>query len=194
MVRVSRCLAALGLLAVAGCGGGAASSGQTPPSPPATERPDATPGATMSDIPADTLLMVRLPERGHAYRLTQDGRYFVAVSGGGEREQPPVSRSHPGVERLPDGALDRIRAVIDEVGFFDLPRELDPNLPEDAGSVVLPSGEPLEPEPVHVAAGDGSRVAEVTISGSLLAPGTLGPLEPLYRILDEEAIGGWMNE
>lgn len=192
MVRVSRRLAAVVLLMVAGCGGGAASSVQT--SPPATERPDATPGASMSDIPADTLLMVRLPDRGHAYRLTQDGRYFVSVSGGPEREEPLVSRSHPGVERLPDGALHRIRGAIDDVGFFDLPRELDPNLPDDPGSVVLPSGEPLEPEPVHVAAGDGTRVALVTIRGSLLAPGTLGPLEPLYRILDEEAIGGWMNE
>lgn len=148
----------------------------------------------MTEIPADTLLLVALPERGHSYRVADDGRYFVAVSGGPERQQAPVSRTHPGVERLPEGALRRMRAVLDEVGFFTLPAELEPNLPDDPGSVVLQSGEPLEPEAVLVAAGDGTRIAQVTIRASLAAPGTLGPLEPLYRILDEEAIGGWMDE
>ena len=141
----------------------------------------------------DALLELLLPATGEHYRITADGRYLVTVPGREDQESPPISRYEKGQPKLSPAALDRLRASLNEVRFFSLPARL-PSA-EVSDDVRIPnSGDMIRPTTVVFRAHDGPRQAEVIIEADVRAPSTLGPLEPLYRTLDQEALGGWMNE
>jgi hypothetical protein len=60
--------------------------------------------------------------------------------------------------------------------------------------VLRNSGRKVAPQPVVFSAGRDGEVKTVEGVGDFGAPCTLGPLEPVYRALDAEALGDWMKE
>ena len=77
---------------------------------------------------------------------------------------------------------ERTLDVIDVPGH----RRFVPNMLAGCGAVDLTL--------FVVSAREGDRVATVEGKGDFGAPCTLGELEPVYRALDLEALGDWMNE
>ena len=64
----------------------------------------------------DDLITIAFLDTGIEHRIAADGTYRV----GGER-RPPTSESEPGAQALSAPALERIRAALDDDGFFALP-------------------------------------------------------------------------
>ena len=136
----------------------------------------------------DLLLAISFPDSGVVYRIAQDGRYFV-----GDEQKPPVSEMEPGAQVLSEEALVRLRAALDEDGFFDMPEQVPPG---DVEGVVLPGGghEP-RPRPVVIAArGPDGQMHTVAGAGDPRAPWTFGRLAHVWETVDREALGGWLNE
>jgi hypothetical protein len=128
-------------------------------------------------VPGDVVLQLYVPASGELYRVTGDGRFLVTPPGGEEEQRPPRSRAERGRQTLSEQGLARLRDALDAAGF------LLPN-----------SGRPVEPRPVLISARRGETVKTVEGHGDFAAPCTLGPLEPVYRALDVEALGDWMKE
>ena len=146
----------------------------------------------VSRLPEGGLLELALPELGVVHLILADGRYLVGHSGNPSSPTQPVSRYEPGADRLSPRALERIRGALAGVGFEALPPEVPGGpLPEGA---VLPGDGVVEQLRVELTArvGDGEHV--VAVQGHPGVPASLGPLEPLIRVLDEEVFGTWQQE
>jgi hypothetical protein len=143
----------------------------------------------LSEGPPDGVLVeVAFPDSGIVYRVGEDGRYFV----GGE-QRPPVSESEPGAQQLSPEALARLRAALEDDGFFDLPDQVPA---ADTAGILLPSGRgrpSVRPVVISARAADG-RVRSVAGEGDPRAAWSFGRLAHVYETLDREALGGWMNE
>jgi hypothetical protein len=161
-------------LLLAGCGGPMTTTSTTTPAP---------------TLPDDAVLQLYIPHTGELYRVDGEGRYFV-----GGRQQPPRSKYERGAQTVSHAGLDRLRRALDDAGFFALPGTVPANDCIKPGTVLRNSGRKVTPLPFVVSARDGAHVKTVTGHGDFAAPCTLGKLEPVYRALDYEALGDWLNE
>ena len=134
------------------------------------------------------LVTLTFLDTGLEYRIAADGTYSV----GGER-QPPVSESEPGAQALSAPALERIRAALDEDGFFALPERVPGGA---APGAVMPGGKgPPKARPVAIEARDRDGRAHVVHGeGDPGAAWSFGRLAHVYETLDREALGGWLRE
>lgn len=174
------------LLLGGGCGGG---GGGSPVSgTPAPARVDAP------ALPDDVLVQLFVPSSQALYRITEDGRYLVAAGGRDPVEQQPRSKRQRGARRVPEAGLERIRETLSTTDFFALPARVPAADCVPAGTVLPGSGRRVSPQPLVFSARSDQTVKVVEAEGDLRAPCTLGPLEPVYRALDEEALGDWMRE
>jgi len=138
------------------------------------------------------LLELAVTETGERYRVAEDGRYLVTGPDGVERETAPMSRSEQGTRRLTPRALGRLREAIAKVGFSALPDTVP-------GIATLPAGmRPTGGGQLHPRTFVFTVHAGAPKSVAVLADGRLarsfGALAPLWRALDDEALGGWRNE
>jgi hypothetical protein len=145
-------------------------------------------------VPDGVVVQLYLPGTGELYRVTEDGRFLVTPPGGEEEQRPPLSRAERGRQTLSDAGIGRLRAALDEAGFFALPERIGANDCVPAGTVLRNSGRAVQPQPVVFSARRGGDVKSVEGLGDFGAPCTLGALEPVYRALDLEALGDWMKE
>ena len=182
--RAGACLLVLILMCLAGCGGAE--------SPPPT--PTKTPVKPTPALPADVLLQLYVPDTGELYRVATDGRFLVTPPGGQEAEKQPISKYDRGVQKVTPEGLERLRAALDEAGFFALPEQVKSGdcLPE--GAVLPNSGRKVARQPVVFSAREDATEHTVAGSGDFAAPCTLAQLEPVYRALDLDALGDWRNE
>jgi hypothetical protein len=164
-------------LLLAGCGG------------PATTPPVTTTTTPAPTLPEDAVLQLYIPHTGELYRVKSDGRYFV-----GEHQQQPRSKYERGATKVSHAGLERLKTALDGAGFFALPGSVPANDCIAPGTILRNSGRKVTPLPFVVSARDGAQVKTVTGHGAFAAPCTLGPLEPVYRAFDTEALGDWMNE
>jgi hypothetical protein len=145
-------------------------------------------------VPGDVVLQLYVPDSGELYRVTGDGRFLVTPPGGEEEQRPPRSRAERGRQTLSEAGLARLREALDAAGFFALPDSVPAADCVPAGHLLPNSGRPVDPRPVVFSARHGGTVKRVEGHGDFAAPCTLGPLEPVYRALDVEALGDWMKE
>jgi hypothetical protein len=145
-------------------------------------------------VDALSLLELYLPGTGERYRIEEDGRYLVTPPGGEEEQRPPLSRAERGRQTVSEAGLGRLRAALEQAGFFALPDRVPVNDCVPAGTVLRNSGREVSPQPVVFSAGRDGAVKTVEGLGDFAAPCTLGALEPVYRALDAEALGDWMKE
>lgn len=188
MDALSRGLPALVLLLVAiaapGCG-----DAREPTESRAVSAPAQAPG-----LPEGMLLQLAIPETGELYRIADDGRFLVTAPGGDEQLEQPRSKFEPGRQTVSERGLDRLRAALDEAGFFSLPARIETGDCVSDDVVIRNSGRKVLRRTVVFSARVGARTATVEGKGDFGAPCTLAELEPVYRALDLEALGDWQNE
>jgi hypothetical protein len=147
-------------------------------------------------LPAGVVVQLFFGDTGVTHRLTEDGRYLITMPGRPEETAGARSRYEPGsVEVSPDG-MERLRMAARAVGFFGMPSRLPTVRIGSTGSapVRLPGGATFRPQPMAFTVRDGEQVATVSVKADPRVPSTLGALEPLYRALDNEALGYWLYE
>jgi hypothetical protein len=145
-------------------------------------------------VPDDVVLQLFVPASGELYRVTGDGRFLVTPPGGEEEQRAPRSKLERGRQTLSEAGLGRLREALERAGFFALPDRVPGADCVPAGQVLPNSGRPVEPRPLVISARRDGELKTVEGSGDFAAPCTLGPLEPVYRALDAEALGDWMKE
>jgi hypothetical protein len=145
-------------------------------------------------VPADVVLQLYVPASGELYRVAGDGRFLVTPPGGQEEQRPPRSKPERGRQTLSEQGLGRLRDALEQAGFFALPDHVPAGDCVPAGQLLPNSGRPVEPQPVLFAARRGDELKTVEGNGDFAAPCTFGPLEPVYRAFDVEALGDWMKE
>lgn len=138
-------------------------------------------------LPDHVLLQVFFRDSGLTWRVADDGRWLVTDPGGVEQERPPMSKPERGARRISAAGLSGLRAAVEAVRFASLPAQLTGLSSAD---VRRPNGRPVELCPMAFTVG----AHTVEVQGDPRVPASFGPLEPLYRRLDEEAIGGWAQE
>lgn len=173
----------------------AAPADPPPPWDPATS-PEAvaTALAQAPALPGAPLVAVCFLSGGDCHIIDQDGTYRLRGPDGAlviERPRgkgrPPPSAEAP---RLSAPALARLRALIDAADAIPAAVPLV-QLPPGAR---LPSGAIPRPQVSVWTLGAGAGPRQLVAHVVPTVAETYGPLAPLYTALDEEALGGWMNE
>ncbi len=142
-------------------------------------------------LPPGVFLQVFLRDTGMTWRVAEDGRWLVTRPGEPERQERPLSRLHPGADRLGTAALRRLRGALEAADFPRLPATLPPALAE---GTVLSGGDGLHLHPVAFTARLAGVEHTVEIPADPAVPESLGVLAGVGRVLDEEALGGWLGE
>jgi hypothetical protein len=126
--------------------------------------------------------------------VAQDGRFLVTAPGGEEEARQPLSKFEPGRETVSEQGLDRLRAALERASFFSLPERVATGDCVPDGTVIRNSGRPVARRALVFSARNGDTVRTVEGRGDFAAPCTLAELAPVYRALDLDALGDWMNE
>ena len=145
-------------------------------------------------LPGAPLVAVCYLSGGDCHIIDQDGTYRLRAPDGAVRVQRPLGKGRPAPAaddpRLSAPALARLRALIDAADAIPAAVPLV-GLPP---STRLPGGAAPRPDvsvwTLGATAGPRQLVAHVVPT----VTETYGPLAPLYAALDDEALGGWMNE
>ncbi len=135
------------------------------------------------------LIELAVKETGERYRIMDDGRYLVTGPDGIERETTPMSKTDRGTPRLTRRALTRLRAAIAKVGFGTLPDTV-PGLASIPAGIRPTGGGPAVARTFIFRVGPKS----VAVQASARLEPSFGRLSPLWKVLDEEALGGWAKE
>lgn len=147
----------------------------------------------MTDTDSVRLLIeLAVKETGQRYRIADDGRFLVTGPDGVERETPPRSKIDRGTPRLTARALARLRQAIAKVGFSALPDTVPGIASLPAGIRPTGSGQFTPRTFVFTVPSDGPR--SVAVQADARMARSFGALAPVWRVLDEEALGGWQNE
>ncbi len=139
------------------------------------------------------VIELAVKETGERHRIADDGRYLLTGSDGVEHETPPMSKTDRGTRRLTPRALARLQQVLAEIGFSSLPDSVPGITTLPAGARPAGSGRFQARSFVFTVPG-GAAPKSVTVSADARIAGSFGVLAPLWRVLDEEALGGWQNE
>lgn len=145
-------------------------------------------------LPEDVLVQLFVPDSGELYRVALDGRFLVTAPGGEEEVKQPLSQFEPGLQTVSEQGLDRLRAALEQASFFSLPEHVATADCVPDGSVIRNSGRKVTRRAIVFSARKGDTVHAVEGQGDFAAPCTLAELEPVYRALDLDALGDWMNE
>ena len=186
----------------------AAGPAEAPPAPAAPAPPPAPapwdPATSPADVaaalarapalPGAPLVAVCYLSGGDCHIIDQDGTYRLRAPDGAVQVERPRGKGRPAPAaedpRLSAPALARLRALIDAADAIPAAVPLV-GLPPGAR---LPGGAAPRPDvsvwTLGATAGPRQLVAHVIPT----VAETYGPLAPLYAALDDEALGGWMNE
>lgn len=145
-------------------------------------------------LPEGVLVQLFVPDTGELYRVAQDGRFLVTSPGGEEEARKPFSKFEPGRETVSEQGLGRLRAALEQASFFSLPEQVATADCVPDGTVIRNSGRKVTRRAIVFSARNGDTVRTVEGQGDFAAPCTLAELEPIYRALDLDALGDWMNE
>lgn len=158
--------------------------------PARTNATSAEEGRPMADATTPAALIeLAVKETGERYRIMDDGRYLVTGPDGIERETTPMSKTDRGTPRLTRRALTRLRAAIAKVGFGTLPDTV-PGLASIPAGIRPTGGGPAVARTFIFRVGPKS----VAVQASARLEPSFGRLSPLWKVLDEEALGGWAKE
>lgn len=173
----------------------AAPADPPPPWDPATS-PEAVAAALAQApaLPGAPLLAVCFLSGGDCHIIDPDGTYRLRSPDGALSVQRPVGKGRPPpaaeAPRLSAPALARLRALIDAADAIPAAVPLAA-LPAGAR---LPGGASPRPDVSVWTLGGGASPRRLVAHVVPTVAETYGPLAPLYAALDEEALGGWMNE
>lgn len=145
--------------------------------------------AAAASLPEAGLLQLSFPEAGLVYRLDADGRYWTGPLAGPLQVEKPSVRGHPGVDRAPAAALDRLRAEL--LALPKLP--VAPPAPPPAER-ARPGGGREQRVPIVLGFFKDDVEQRVLVWADPRVSASFGPVAPLYVAFDEAALGGWMNE
>ena len=140
-------------------------------------------------LPEGILLEFAVPSTAQRWRVAEDGRWLVTAPDGTEQERAPISREDMGANRLSPRALDRIRAALAQVGFASLPDSVRGSSGLAVG-IRVADGDPLGRIRYLITARVGT-VKRVSVEADARYAPSFGVLEPLFRVLDDEALGIW---
>lgn len=158
------------------------------PAAPAEAEVQAPVLATPPALPPEAWLQVFDRQGRILHRLTNDGRYEVQRADSPAHTMAPLSRIEPGMERISPAARARIDAAIAAVAFFGQPETVE------AGQSNLEVTGPAA-FPRHLALSvRNSRdhgVHTVFLVADMAVPSSFGPLEPLWKSLQDDVFGGW---
>ena len=139
------------------------------------------------ELPDDGLVQLRLPDVGVVHRLCDDGRYLVGHSGLDPVMSEPLGELEIGRSTLSDRALARIRSTLIEMGFFELDAEVEGQpMPE---GLIYPGAGTIEPLRLVYTARLDRMLNQVTVTGHPDIAWSVGPLEPLQDVLNDEVFG-----
>jgi|GEM_PF-6961774 len=151
------------------------------------------PERALADVPAlptNTWLQVFDRSARITHRLLDDGRYLVQVGDGDAQEMPVISQHEPESRLLSDPARERIAESLDAVRFQAVaPHIPDVEVDPDQSVHVLQ----LRPLAITVRDTHTGRVHTVHVSADARVPATFGPLAPVWRVLDAEVFGRWLQ-
>ena len=139
------------------------------------------------------VIELAVKETGERYRIADDGRYLVTGPDGVEHETSPMSKTDRGTRRLTPRALARIRHAIAAIGFSALPDTV-PGIATLPAGARPTSGGPFQARSFVFTVVSGTGPKSVAVSADARVTRSFGVLAPLWRALDEEALGGWQNE
>ncbi|MFH1462775.1 MAG: hypothetical protein ABIO70_00100 [Pseudomonadota bacterium] len=142
------------------------------------------------DLPADVFIQLFNRSTGQTWRIAADGRYFVTEPSGSETQRMPESRAMSGHPLVVEAERIKVIQALDACDFFALPPRIEGTLPETPPRLFAGMGS-FSPQVWAFSARQGERVAVVEVSSDPRVPSTLGPLAPLYKALDQVALGGW---
>jgi len=146
---------------------------------PSLDTPEPVKVRLPPEPPPETLVQIFHPKSGTWDRLMYDGKRLHGTEDGNyQLVKVNPKGAGPRAKMTPDG-IDRIKRVLVEVDFRNLPEDL----PEE--EAPGPDTELL----VFSIRPDAGRSYVVSLSGSLSEPESLGELAPLYVALQEEAFG-----
>ncbi len=145
--------------------------------------------AKVPPLPSDTWIQVFDRSARIHHRILDDGRYMVQVGEGNAQEMPVISQEQPQQRALSEEARTRIVEALEEVHFSSRAEQL-PDVELDAGEEVLLQ---LRPLAVTVRDLETARVHTVELRADARAPRSFGELEPLWRVLDAEVFGHWLE-
>lgn len=146
--------------------------------------------ATVPPLPSTTWIQVFDRSARIAHRIHADGRYTVKVGDGAEQEMPVISQAEPQARTLSAEALARIESALQAVHFD----QIAPHVPEEpidpAQGVAVIQRRPLA---ITVRDAQTGGVHTVQVGADDQLPATFGPLAPLWRVLDHEVFGRWLE-
>ena len=153
----------------------------------------APPPRVLADVPAlptNTWIQVFDRSARLAHHILDDGRYMVQVGAGAAQEMPVISQSAPETRMLSDDARARIQDALNAVRFHSVA----PHVPEvEPEPGTLTAVVQLRPLAITVRDVDTGRVHTVHVQADAQQPSTFGPLGPLWRTLDTEVFGRWLE-
>ncbi len=129
--------------------------------------------------PPETLVQIFYPKTGTWDRVLLDGRRMHGKQDGNYQlvKVNPKGQS-PRAKMAPD-AVERVQQALVAVDFRNLPADLPEE--EAPGADTQPLVFSIRP--------DSGRSYTVSLTGSLSEPESLGPLAPLYAVLQDEVFG-----
>jgi len=126
-------------------------------------------------LPEDVFLQYFLADSGEMHRVSLDGHYRYTAPGKTEETLPPKNRIEHGKEKLSNAAMARLIQAAQVL---------------KSSSTSIGNGV----RPVVFTARLEGKTWETRLSVNPGQAASYGPLEGLYRSLDNEVLGGWQNE
>jgi hypothetical protein len=146
--------------------------------------------AKVPPLPSSTWIQVFDRSARIAHRLHDDGRYTVQFGDGDAQAMPVISRSAPERRELSVEARERIIETLDAVGFSTIAPHLpEVEKPPSEGVMVVK----LHPIAITVRDTRTGVVHTVQAEADMRVPESFGPLTPLWRTLDDEVFGRWLE-
>lgn len=157
---------------------------------PETTAPPERVLAPVPALPASAWIQIFDRSARIAHQVHDDGRYTVQFGDGDAQTMPIISRLDPQASLLSPQARDRIVAAIDAVHFSEVAAQLPPVEMSPSEGVMVAK---LTPLAITVRDPQTGGAHTVHTEADIRVAASFGPLQPLWRTLDDEVFGRWLQ-